>query len=214
MTAISLKRPSILAVLVSAALACTGLVVVGLGEVRAGLEAAPAVVAVDRAALPAALESAPSVESSAGEGVVWIVTKPNCPACRALEDGAVAKLLDSGAAVHVLVVAPRGESYDDATLARVAAVAVDRSWQTYQACFSATASGLVCDPPALEPAAQEGYLEWGRATLDRIESVVAANDMPMAFPIVFWQRGREWRATTGGDPRALTYLTRDFDVGS
>ena len=169
------------------------------------------VVAVDRDLLPDALADGPFV-SSEGRGEVWIVTTPDCAACAALETRAAADLAGQGVGVRVMMLAPRDTDLDDATLARVAGVAARRDWLAYRACFPKAQPA--CEAAPLDAEAIDGYLEWGRASQDRLGAVVAANDAPVRFPLVFWRAGREWRLATGADAADLRQIARDVAPGA
>lgn len=169
------------------------------------------VVAVDRAALPDALADGPFVASERAAGV-WIISTPDCAACAALEAQAIRDLAERGVGVRVMMLAPRDATTDDATRARVAVVAARQDWLVYRACFPKAQSG--CEAGALDPEAIDGYIEWGRATQDRIGAVVAANDAPLRFPMVFWRAGREWRFATGADAADLRQIARDVAPGA
>ena len=167
----------------------------------------PLVIAVDRASLPDALADAPFIAAN-DRAEVWIVSTPDCPACAELERGLAARLAKRGVGVRVMIAAPRDEDYVPANLARVAGLAARLDWATYVACFRD--GEQACAAEALEPAAADGYLEWGRAALDRIAVIVRANDAEVAYPLVFWRAGKEWRGAVGGDAEALAALERDF----
>lgn len=207
----TITRPGLFAVCLAVAMAAFAAAGWSLWDLRSHLLAEPMVVAVDRAALPAALEDAPYIASGDGADV-WVLVTPDCPKCRALENGTVARLVEAGVDVRLVIVAPRGADFDDATLVRVAGLAAERDWDVYLKCF--TQAAATCQPRALEPAAREGYLEWGRAAIDRVAAVADANDSKLTYPAIFWRRGKEWRAIMGADPRGLGHLTRDFDLNS
>ena len=167
----------------------------------------PLVVAADRASLPDALADAPFIAAN-DRAEVWIISTLDCPTCAELERGLAARLAQRGVGVRVMVVAPREETFAPAKLARVASLAARLDWATYVACFRD--GEQPCADEALEPAAEDGYLEWGRAALDRITAIVRANDAEVAFPLVFWRDGKDWRGAVGGDAEALAALERDF----
>ncbi len=41
----------------------------------------------------------------------------------------------------------------------------------------------------LEPAATEGFLEWGRASFERIDTALRRNGQQLAAPALFWRVG-------------------------
>lgn len=169
------------------------------------------VVAVDRDQLPDALADGPFV-AAGGAGDVWIVSTPNCPACARVETQAAKDLAGRGVGVRVMMLAPRAAQIDDATRARVAVVAARRDWLAYQACFPTPQAG--CEVGALDAETVDGYLEWGRATQDRLAAVVTANDAPIRYPLVFWRAGREWRFAPGADAADLRQVARDVAPGA
>lgn len=194
------------------ALACAAFAGAGWSFWRALTDAAGwTVVAVDRGKLPDALADGPFVATE-GPAQVWIVSTPDCPACAALEARVAADLVGQGVGVRLMMLAPRDVVADDAMMARVATVAARRDWLTYQACFPTAQAA--CDAGALDAAAIDGYLEWGRATQDRIAAVVSANEAPLRFPMVFWRAGREWRLATGADAADLRQIARDVAPGA
>jgi hypothetical protein len=205
-----ISRPVIFAVVIAAVLAAFAaagwsLFMAGAGGAGGG-PAGPLVIASDRADLPDALADAPFVAAN-DRSDVWILVKPGCPDCEKLQSGLVAKLIEQGVGVHVMVVLPREDIASPAIAAGVAQIAARKDWTMLLACYPRAGAG--CETGALEPEAEDGYLEWGRASLDRIEPILAANDASVAFPMAFWRAGREWRAALGDDAAAWASLSKD-----
>lgn len=177
-----------------------------------GPAAGPLVIASDRAALPDALADAPFVSApfaaANGRSDVWIVLTPDCPACEKVQEGLAAKLVNQGVAVRVLVAAPRDAKLDAGVAARVAAIAMRRDWSFLLACYPQPQAA--CDPGSVEPEAVDGYLEWGRASIDRLAPILAANDAKPAYPMAFWRAGKEWRAAVGDEAAAWAGLETDL----
>jgi hypothetical protein len=181
----------------------------GLWDLAQRRAAAPSVVAVDKATLADALSDAPWISSGGNGPVVWLVTAPDCAPCRTFERRALPDLLDRGVEARVILVAPRvGADFGDAR--QVAALARRRDWV---ALHTWMAGGGDRTGAALEAAATEGYLEWGRASYDRITQAVERNGLKMAVPAVFWRAGPEWRASVRPDERAIRFLHEDLAPG-
>ncbi len=175
-----------------------------LGQRRA---AAPAVVAVDKTLLSEALDDAPYVSSN-GEGpVLWLVTTPDCPACRVFEKKVLPGLLDRGVDARVILVAPRAAAVDAGQAQWIAAVARRREWLSLQTWMS---GGTPRIDISLEAPAAEGYLEWGRASFERIDAALKPNGLTLAAPALFWRVGPEWRASVRPDERAVNFMRDDL----
>src|SRR5262249_55054486 len=70
------------------------------------------------------------------------------------------------------------------------------------------------EQPTDDPAIVEGYLEWGRASYDRVATIVARNGGTMRTPALFWRRGPEWRAAIGKDGGLADRALRELAPGA
>jgi hypothetical protein len=173
-----------------------------LGQRRAN---APAVVAVEKSVLADALEDSPWVSSGKEGPILWVVTSPDCGRCRAFEKQVLPGLLDKGVEARVIVVAARDKPMPADQAEAVAAVAKRRDWVALQTWMSSQRNG-----DRLNSADTDGYLEWGRASYDRIGRALARNGVDLAAPSMFWKVGPEWRASVKPDGRALAYMRDDL----
>lgn len=179
----------------------------GLFDLSQRRAAAPAVVAVEKDSLSEALEDAPYVSSDGGGPVVWLVTAPDCPACRTFEKRVLPGLLDRGIEARVILVAPREAKIDAGQAQWIAAVARRREWISLHKWMT---DGAAKRDVVLEGPAAEGYLEWGRASFERIDGALHENGLDLAAPTLFWRVGPEWRASVKPDERAIKFLRDDL----
>jgi hypothetical protein len=191
--------------LLAAASLCLAFGLYDLGQRRV---AAPAVVAVEKSSLSEALADAPFVSSNGQGPVLWLVTAPDCAPCRAFERKVLPGLLDRGVEARVILVAPREARIDAGEAQWIAAVARRREWVSLHKWMTGGAAAGTDIP--LEPSAAEGYLEWGRASFERIDSALHQNGLALAAPSVFWRVGPEWRASVKPDERAIKFLRDDL----
>jgi hypothetical protein len=199
------QRQSMLFAAVGLTAAAALCMAVGLWDLGQRQTTAPKVVAVEKAVLSDALNDAPWI-SSGGEGpVVWLVTAADCPACRRFEKQVLPGLLDKGVQARVILVAPREHEVAPPDAQVIAAVAKQRDWVTLQAWMT---SGKPDQSP-IGAADREGYLEWGRASYDRLAVTLKRNGMDLAVPALFWRVGPEWRASVKPDGRTLAFLRDD-----
>jgi hypothetical protein len=214
------KRPRLLSAVVAGVAALASFAAMGLADLRGYLSAAPTVVAVGANQLQAALQDAPALaDDETDSPTVWLMTSPRCQACRKFENRDLQKLQAMGIKVNVIVVAPRdAPDVTDADRSLVANLALKRDWSVFKACM-ATAPSLApkvfevdaaCAGNVGDADAIDGYLEWGRASHDRINEVLAANGADLKLPALFWRRGVEWRALVGEDPHAAEHVARDL----
>lgn len=199
------RRQSMLFAAVGLTAAAALCMAVGLWDLGQRRTTAPKVVAVEKAVLSDALSDAPWI-SSGGEGpVVWVLTAADCPACRRFEKQVLPGLLDRGVQARVILVAPRESQAPSPDAEVVAAVAKTRDWVALQAWMT---SGKPNDS-VIGPADRDGYLEWGRASYDRLAVTMKRNGMDLAVPALFWRVGPEWRASVKPDGRTLAFLRDD-----
>ncbi len=197
----AIGNPGLAAFIVAATVAAGLFLAAGFAELGARRAAAPVVLAVEKAALEEALNEAPWISSGEGAPILWVLSEPGCAPCRRLETEILPKLVDRGVQARVIVAAPRAKQADEA--GAVAALAQARDWLALTAW---TAGRAVPGARALEPAAEEGYLEWGRASRDRLSNAVGRNGLTLRTPALFWRDGPEWRALMAPDARGLALL--------
>jgi hypothetical protein len=190
--------------LLAAASLCLAFGLYDLGQRRA---AAPAVVAVEKTNLAEALDDAPYVSSRGDGPVLWLVTAPDCAPCRAFERKVLPGLLDRGVEVRVILAAPREARIDAGEAQWIAAVARRREWVSLHKWMT---GGAAQADVSLEAPAAEGYLEWGRASFERIDGALHENGLALAAPALFWRVGPEWRASVKPDERAIKFLRDDL----
>jgi hypothetical protein len=202
------RRPTLLVLLAALTLAAAAAAVVGLAQMARTLEQAPIVVARAGEELAPALEAAPwaGEEGDAPQGrIVWALAPLACGRCADFYDNVLPSLARAGASVRLIVYAPRAER-DSAALARAAHWA-----QARDAALLETLRGEAAPrPPDAAPAAIEGFVEWGRASHDRIAGILRLNGADLATPALFWQVGGEWRASLGNHPYSADYVRRDL----
>jgi hypothetical protein len=201
-----LRRPAVFACALAALLAAAALLGVGLAQLAARRDAAPNVVAVDKADLEAALAAAPWTSSGdGGERVLWLVTAPDCAPCRAFERDDLPRLLGAGVEVRAILIAPRALALASQGARDVAMLTKERDWDAVHAWMLARR-----DPAndQMDAAEEDGMLEWGRQSAERIAGVLKRNDIDFRTPALFWKRGAEWRASVKGDVNAFRAVTR------
>jgi hypothetical protein len=187
-----------------------------LGAVwRAGvvLGEGPVLIVVQKQELGAALEAAPWFDpfpgqAGSGEGEVWLLSRPECPRCRAVES----RLQARGVDVRLVLAAPRGaapaEEAVAAELARRRDGFVFQEWLRDPAAPPPQPAGV---SPADEGAqAQAGYAEYARAAVERVGRIAAANGVEPAAPMLIWRRGVEWRLAPQASAADLAFLQRDL----
>lgn len=153
-------------------------------------------------ALEDALTRAPSVALAEGERAVWIVSGVDCPACRTLERRAAERLGGGAYAIRLVLAAPRDAALEPAEAIGLAALA-RRGTGAWEDCVDdarglAFVSDVRCQRHiSSDPAEIEGYLEWGRASYDRIADVLSANGVTLEPPAVIWRDEAGWQVTMG-----------------
>ena len=187
----------------TAAALCLGFALWDLSQRRS---AAPAVVAVEKTVLAEALEDAPWISSGGDGPELWLVTATDCPACRTFEQRVLPGLLDRGIDAHVILVVPEAANANDEQAQKVAALAKRRDWVSLHNWMNNRDD----IEATLEPAAAEGFVEWGRASYERIGQALRRNGQELAAPALFWRSGPEWRASVRPDSRATAFLENDL----
>jgi len=202
------RKPWLVVLMVALCFAAAAGAIIGLAGLSRTLESRPIVIVQGADALQSVLSQAPWAGPPVvepGQGTVWALAPIDCADCPRFFDDILPSIEADGAAVRLILYAPRGEA-DAAALARVAVWA-----QARDASLLAQLRGDgVAAPPEADPAAIEGYVEWGRAAHDRIAGIVALNGTEMKTPALFWRRGPEWRALIGAGPNASDHVRREL----
>jgi hypothetical protein len=183
-----------------AALAGAGLV--GLHGARL---AGPVTLVSETERLEDALADGPWTGSDPNGPIVWAFVRPACDNCGDFSAASLAALADEDMELRVVVVAGREDaSGPAATLAEM------RDWSI----FEDWANGATPEVASRDPAAQEGYREWGRASWDRVAAILRLNGVDPRPPLLIWRRGPEWRVLVGTRAATLDALRRDMAVES
>ena len=159
-----------------------------------------------------ALSDAPWIGSESNGPVVWAFTRPDCD-CGKLTPAAVAALADEEMEIRVVVVAPRpanATAPPPASNVTVATLAENRDWAALQH----WAVGAPVTAASSDPAATDGYVEWGRASYDRIAAILRENGVDPKLPLLIWRRGPEWRVLVGSHAATLDAVRHDMAVES
>lgn len=205
----TVRNPALLAALVAILAIAAAIFGLRVLDAANGHAEAFQVMAVDAEALAEALADAPQVASpQAAGGALFLLTAPDCAACRRFELREAADLAAAGVNVRVIVAPGEGEiSSPGAAVA--ARLARSPDWTVFLTCMAKPdpTCGAEFNGDAPE---QEGYLEWGRASRLRVSEIVSANNAQLKLPALFWKRGPEWRAAFGDDARAAAQARRDL----
>lgn len=171
----------------------------------------PTLVVAEKAALAETLEGAPWFAwepRNPEDPAVWLLSRPDCPACRGLER----RLGRADAELRLIVVAPRdaGELHT----AVAAELARRRDGDAFQTWLKNPSQPLPLPAGVLDvdlgAEAVAGYAELGRATQDRLAAIAAANGLELQVPALIWRRGREWRIAVQPDAADRAALFRDL----
>ena len=207
-TAVQIKRPAVFALALFAFAAAALALGAGLFDLAARHGAAPAVIAVDTDDLQDALDEAPWISSGETKGpVLWLVTTPDCKRCRAFQTAQMARLLDAGVEVRAILLAPRALPLDTNDARDVATLLKSREWTATEMWLQGRRER---PDQTMDPAEEEGFLEWSRQSAERIAAVLKRNDLPLGAPTLVWQAGREVRASVSGDRRAFARVEADL----
>jgi hypothetical protein len=204
-SATNVARPTLLWLV--STLAFGAALVAGLGfcTLTGARLAAPVTLVSETERLADALADAPWTASPENGPIVWAFTRPDCGDCGQFAPASVIALSDEEMEIRMTVVAARAE-----TSASVAALAERRDWEALRAWTKGEAMTLQTP----DPAAEEGYLEWGRASWDRVAAVLRENGVEPRLPLLIWRRGPEWRVLVGGGAASLDAVRRDMAVES
>ena len=210
------RRPALLWLVSAIAFAAAALAGAGLVGMRAARLAGPVTLVSDTEEIADALSDSPWAGSPANGPIVWAFTRPDCRDCGKLDAASLAALADEEMEIRMVVVAPRGvgDAGADAppTLmhAAAASLAENRDWAEMQR----WSAGETPIPFTGDRASADGYVEWGRASFDRIAAILRDNGVDPKLPLLIWRRGPEWRVLVGGRAVTLDALRRDMAVES
>ena len=210
------RRPALLWLVSAIAFAAAALAGAGLVSMHAARLAGPVTLVSDTEEIADALSDSPWAGSPANGPIVWAFTRPDCRDCGKLDAASLAALADEEMEIRMVVVAPRGvgDAGADAppTLmhAAAASLAENRDWAEMQR----WSAGETPIPFTGDRASADGYVEWGRASFDRIAAILRDNGVDPKLPLLIWRRGPEWRVLVGGRAVTLDALRRDMAVES
>ncbi len=201
------ERPALLwlaSVIAFGAAAMAGL---GLWSRHAERLAGPVTLVSETDQIADALSDSPWAGSESNGPIVWAFTRPDCDDCGQLDAAAIAALAEEDMEIRMVVVAPRTDADGDAA---AAALAESRDWAALQR----WAEGDAIAPQTTDDAARDGYIEWGRASWDRVAAILRENDLDPRMPLLIWRRGPEWRVLIGGRAVTLDAVRSDMAVES
>jgi hypothetical protein len=206
--AVQIKRPAVFALALFAFATAAAALGAGLFDLSARRAAAPIVIAVDKSDLEDALDDAPWISSGQTKGpVLWLVTTPNCKACRAFQTAQLPRLLDAGIEVRAILFAPRALAAASDDARDVATLLKEREWTATEMWLQGRRER---PDETMDPAEQDGLLEWSRQSAERIGAVLKRNDLPLGAPTLVWRSGREIHVCVSGDRRGFESAAEDL----
>lgn len=200
-------RPTLLWLAATLAFGAALLAVAGLVNLQAARLAGPVTLVSHTEEIADALADSPWTGSAESGPVVWAFTRPDCGDCGALAPREVLSLADEEMEIRMVVVAPRTTA---AAAESVAALAETRDW----AALERWAAGEDAAAQTPDAAVREGYVEWGRASWDRLAALLRENGVDPRLPVLIWRRGPEWRVLVGSRAASLDHVRRDMAVES
>ena len=209
-------RPVLLGLVSAIAFGAAALAGAGLYGMNAARLAGPVTLVADTEEIADALADSPWVGSADNGPIVWAFTRPDCRDCGKLDAASIAALVDEDMEIRMVVVAPRGESDAAAEAApspmhaAAASLAQARDWSEMQR----WSAGEATQPFSGDRVSADGYVEWGRASFDRVAAILRDNGVDPKLPLLIWRRGPEWRVLVGGRAVTLDALRRDMAVES
>ncbi|MDX2235176.1 MAG: hypothetical protein NW200_11830 [Hyphomonadaceae bacterium] len=201
------ERPALLGLVCAIAFGAAGLAGFSLWSQHAQRLAGPVTLVAETDEIADALADSPWTGSDSTGPIVWAFTAPDCADCGRLDAAAVAALSQEEMEIRMVVVAPRSAPEADPA---AAALAESRDWTALER----WAAGDAIAPVSADAAAREGYVEWGRASWDRVAAILRENDIDPRLPLLIWRRGPEWRVLPGGPAVTLDAVRRDMAVES
>lgn len=151
---------------------------------------------------------------------LWVITYRNCATCKAWEDQETDKFAAVGVDVRIIPFAPvdiegKGRS-TPSERATVAEIWINRSYSLYQQ-WRATPEDLW--NPELRPAdgdlARTGVVDASRKFITDLEPLLAANGVPLRYPLVIWRDAEERiKVCACSDERMYHYVRDDLGVSS
>lgn len=198
-------RPALLWLVSALAFGFAGMAGLSLWGLGATKLAGPVSLVSRTADIADALEDSPWTGSAPNGPIVWAFVPVDCRSCGRLTAGAIAGLADEEMEIRMVVVAPRNGAAGAAP-----ALAETRDWATLEQWVD----GGAVAAPTNDEAAREGYVEWGRASWDRVSAIMRDNDLDPRLPLLLWRRGPEWRVLQGSPAATLDAVRRDMAVES
>lgn len=205
---VQVKRPKILALALFGFAAAALALGAGLVDISMRRADGPAIIAVDKADLEAAIGDAPWISSGDTNGpVLWIITTPGCKPCRSFQQAQMPRLLDAGVEVRALLVAPRSLPLGARDAKDVATLLKEQEWQPVELWLQGKREETNGE---MEQAEEDGLLEWSRQASEQISDVLARNDLKTGGLVLLWRHGVEWRAIVSGDERGFSAVEDDL----
>ena len=210
------QRPVVLGLVAAIAFGAAAVAGVGLFGMQAALLAGPVTLVSDTDEIADALADSPWAGSAGTGPIVWAFTRPDCSDCGKLDAAAIAALAEEEMEIRMVVVAPRGvgDATPDAAPSSLHAIAASlaqsRDWTQMQR-WSDGQAPIAFSGDRLST---DGYVEWGRASYDRIAAILRDNGVDPKLPLLIWRRGPEWRVLVGGRAVTLDAVRRDMAVES
>ncbi len=215
-TAPRVQRPTLLALVSAIAFGAAALAGAGLFGMHATRMAGPVTLVTATEEIADALTDSPWAGSAGAGPIVWAFTRPDCGDCGKLDAASLAALSEEEMEIRMVVVAPRGvgDAAADATPtpmhAATASLAQSRDWAEMQR----WADGQAPIAFSGDRLSTDGYVEWGRASYDRVAAILRENGVDPKLPLLIWRRGPEWRVLIGGRAVTLDAVRRDMAVES
>ncbi len=210
------RHPTLLGLVTAVAFGAAALAGAGLMGMQAARMAGPVTLVSATEEIADALTDSPWAGSEGNGPIVWAFTRPACGDCGKLDPASVAALAEEEMEIRMVVVAPRGAGDAEAAAApsamhaAAASLAQSRDWAEMQRWSAGEA------PIAFSGDRQsvDGYVEWGRASYDRVAAILRDNGVDPKLPLLIWRRGPEWRVLVGGRAVTLDAVRRDMTVES
>lgn len=171
--------------------------------------AAPVALTVRGDELGALLDGAGWVHKGDGRVPLYTVGFRSCPDCVAQHEGAYAKMEAAGADIRRIVYAradnAEGKSRSKpGERAMVAELWKSRDYALYERWYE-TDPATFYETETLPPDADSdperaAYVEKGRAFIEKLDEILAANGVETFVPAIFWQEKGVWQVYIGYDP--------------
>lgn len=175
---------------------------------------APQPVTVQAAELGRLLEGAAWISSGQGRTPFYTVGFRSCPDCVAMKLGAYSKLEQAGAEIRAILYAradkegkPRSKPGERAMIAELWKTRSHDLWASWYETDPDTYYATETLPPAADGDAERTALvEKSRSFVTQLDAILAANDIPLYVPAMFWQENGQWMVYIGYDPETFDAL--------